>query len=1283
MHRSFLISILCLFILSAPVCLADGYWVLKETKTSAGQTKASKKLKWKVKSNSATLSDVGSRYTWTDPPKKIRLGEEEDIEIKVQVFAADGTQREPDRNPALEVLAPTISVKVTAQYTGQSESFFREQYGESSANVFTWTKGSHVTATLRRPPDQDMHMDAFTPDPDCILTVVVKAVVIRPGGPDALNSGGFNSFLWESVATQTYIYEWVGDTPEYDVVTPADDKPGEKGTGIPPAVFWIGGAAGGGILVSRILKKGKGDKEKPESDKKRPSSKYRMILYKEFGDTLRLGDEPRIVGARIEEITSEGEKKERLDLTEKIRISEGDNIRVLSTGMSGKYRCARIQVPDPQTKDIPDKGSVIFSFKGPGGILNNHVVFKIEDNLRIIFCQENVTYVAGHRSSETIYFYVEGLSDNANVEASLENDDKKTFSLSKVRPDKEGSYSVDVTDTLGDDAIKERMAGDVDSCYLVIKASEPVKDGVREVKERLPLHRFYEGLRMQVGHIKAYPVIKGSESISMTEQQPQDYEHPLAIAHTRLEVTLFAWDEKTNKVGSPAPDSMEIKFEDVPESLEWFGKRKDEPIRDPVVNLGLQLVDFAVDCRPVITGINTRTYIYEIVPSAIMVPPNRCKAAIKATATYGGRTFQAEQISMVISMPVRIPADMAELHNMQKFDQQVTEKFVHMRNTLLSRPQAPQLAALIYKCDIMLDSFDERFGYYMPEYYKAKKLFLKLMRGEVGPLYVAESAYVWEEVYFGDGFDMCMAAFEEKEPKTLMGRLLLGLVTLGYSEVVYYTPKAFLLECKKASYNEKNTFFDNFLVGAEFAAWEIAKTAAFKKGMEIGLGKLSTTQFGQALAETADLVKKDLLAVEQTLCKNYSSIAYVSRLARTTHKALSWKIDFRKLAKQKLDAGKDLLAKSPAMQELRELAKEAQSLGELKVKRFIEACNNPNISPEELKSLVLSIQCDRYAKTYLNSTKVIDKYRFRFTTENTLLHADVKKALKAQIAKDFNVHESQVTFFEATGNATKVNAVNCKKIGMDHDYTIRVNGEDLPEEVASRYWNDEYCFQATGSKNFSPWDAGKLGEQAEQTAVSATGPESFGKDVGKVINPKANADVPFDNAQLVQDVQTYKVQEPLRKFEEYMHKAAVEPDPAWAEAFRKEALQNLREAGRQFPKGMDRTLEEKIKMLDQWGMGEKINPSKLNAAKELRTRIDEMLTTTGEGDSEALIEFYASYKAEGKSLAEETRKAFTLITDVDELIRQGRGLPEVETFGLNMTGAHGLEEAFKEDTQYY
>ena len=278
--------------------------------------------------------------------------------------------------------------------------------------------------------------------------------------------------------------------------------------------------------------------------------------------------------------------------------------------------------------------------------------------------------------------------------------------------------------------------------------------------------------------------------------------------------------------------------------------------------------------------------------------------------------------------------------------------------------------------------------------------------------------------------------------------------------------------------------------------------------MQYGLGKLSSTQFGQALKETAHEIHRDIRAIERTLCKNYSSVRFVSRLGRTGRKLAQWRIDGRLFGKNKLAAGRKMVDNSPDFKGLKELEKRAQELGQDKVKKFIKACNDPNISEKELRELVLAIQCDRWAKNYMNTANVIDKYRFRFTMENKILHEGVKKALKTKLARKFDCSEADITFFEATGNATKVNAVNCKKVGMDHDYTIRVRGKDLPEEVASRYWNDEYCYQATGSNMYSPWDADKLGLQAEQTAVSYKGPESFRTDIEKVTHPKETADQP-------------------------------------------------------------------------------------------------------------------------------------------------------------------------------
>ena len=1304
-----LLGLLGLLSAALPLPANEGYWVLDKNSVTGGSG-GSKSFQFKVGKNSATVASTGSSngtsFSWADLPDKIRFGDEAKLGIPVEINCPDPGTARLIRNARMMSLTVTVAMW---------DPYECRDYTPSS-NPFQWRTEATASGTVSRKPNVDMHEELFTPTAKSTLTITVTASLNTPITVDGKAVSGVSG-------GRTYVYKYVGDKPVYGIETEGTDTPGEYGTtGIPPALFWIGGIAVGLIGVSQIRKSrkkkktnkqstnGSGQEEQQvEQPEKHPSS-FRMVLYKEFGDTLRTGDEPKVVGARIEEKTYDGRIVQRPDLSRTVSIVEGDNIQLLSTGFDGKYMCGSIRVAQATQSAAAAKGSVIFHFETPTGILRNRVVFCIEDVKKIYFTQENITFVAGQQSAETIYFYVDGLGEDPVFDVKMEGDDKKTFEvISQVRPDKDGSWSVDLKDRLTE--IPEQMAGNMDNCYLSVKARQTVKDGERTVTEHLPVHRFYEGLRMEVGHIKAYAVKEGTEDIDRTEELlksqdltlienqslkgPEEWdggEVSIVPAHTRMEMTLFAWDKEKNMIGSPQPEDISVIFEDVSESLEWFGKKGAE-ITEPVRALGFSIKHSGTISRPVSQHADVRgcttTLIYEIIPSAIMLPPNRCKVSIKAAASYDGRTFKAEQTSMVISMPVRCAPDMQSLSNMMKFDGQVMDRLVMMITKLTALPQAPQLNALICKCRLMLDSFDERFGFYMPDFYLAKSLYLRTMRGEIGPLYVAEHSYSWEEVYFGDAFNMCIETFESHEPKTVMGRMLLGLVTLGYSEILYYTPKTFLLECRKAGDNYHSGFFEDFMVGAKFATRETCSNLVFQAGVGVVARKVSSTQFGQALKETAHEIHRDLRSIERSLCKNYSSVRFVNKLARNGRKIAQWKIDGRLLSKKKLEVGQFKMESSADLQELKSLAQRAQKLGEDKVGQFIKACQDPNIPPEELKKLVLSIQCDHYAKTYLNSAKVIDKYRYRFTTENMILHEHVKKALKDRLAKDFGVHRDQITFFEATGNATKVNAVNCKKIGMDHDYTIRVNGRDLPEEVAGRYWNDEYCFQATGSKNFSPWDADKLAFQAEQTAVSATGPESFGSDVAKVVDPKGTAAEAFDDAALVQKVQTYKIQEPLKQFEEYMKKASQATDPQWREVFQTEALKKLREACRQIPKGMDRTLESKLQVVADYGKLDQLNADKLRSAYELRGRVEEMLSRTSEGDSKALIELYASYQMDGKSLGKEAEKAFSLITEVDEIVAHGPELPDYLQLrnedlerALSESIQGGIEEKLENDSDW-
>jgi len=101
------------------------------------------------------------------------------------------------------------------------------------------------------------------------------------------------------------------------------------------------------------------------------------------------------------------------------------------------------------------------------------------------------------------------------------------------------------------------------------------------------------------------------------------------------------------------------------------------------------------------------------------------------------------------------------------------------------------------------------------------------------------------------------------------------------------------------------------------------------------------------------------------------------------------------------------------------------------------------------------------------------------------------------------------------------------------------------------------------------------------------------------------------------------------------------------------------------------------------GVGGYASSATLNAAYEMRGRIDEMIERTGEGNSDTLLEMYASYQMEGKSLGDEAEKAFSLITDVDQILRNQEvvkpfALDQV-SMGTGMTMSHTAKELVKDD----
>ncbi len=142
----------------------------------------------------------------------------------------------------------------------------------------------------------------------------------------------------------------------------------------------------GGAVIAGGVVAGKKKKEPEEED----PVNYRMIVYKDFGDILRPGDE-KVVYARIEQYKPIQEAKSfRNDLTAQIVCGSPDNVMSVTDGgivTNGcDYRAAVVKVPEDCTAN---QAAVEFSLPGPGGVYNRIVVFKIE-NPMIVFGQENL-----------------------------------------------------------------------------------------------------------------------------------------------------------------------------------------------------------------------------------------------------------------------------------------------------------------------------------------------------------------------------------------------------------------------------------------------------------------------------------------------------------------------------------------------------------------------------------------------------------------------------------------------------------------------------------------------------------------------------------------------------------------------------------------------------------------------------------------------------------------------------------------------------------------------------
>ncbi len=277
---------------------------------------------------------------------------------------------------------------------GKEENYITEFTGEIEGPITgTWSSPSKEYTTVYEVSNLGFSLLASfhkSPEENAMGTVICDFKEINSSGfveeerehwgVDFAIDQSIEGYDWKSRPENSVSEEEVEDESRKKVekTTVAEKEKGEDGGVTIPAAIAVGSAgaaaaAGAAGLIALDRKKhGKDDEEEAED-----ASTYRMIVAKNFGDTIKKGADGMIVSARIEEITPASEIIYRSDLTSLIRCYSGDNHLIVEDhGMDpgGIYKNALVSA----ASESPfSEGQVSFSVMGAGGSFARNVIFKL------------------------------------------------------------------------------------------------------------------------------------------------------------------------------------------------------------------------------------------------------------------------------------------------------------------------------------------------------------------------------------------------------------------------------------------------------------------------------------------------------------------------------------------------------------------------------------------------------------------------------------------------------------------------------------------------------------------------------------------------------------------------------------------------------------------------------------------------------------------------------------------------------------------------------------------
>lgn len=706
-----------------------------------------------------------------------------------------------------------------------------------------------------------------------------------------------------------YLYSWdpsnsgtsgaTSSPPKENIVinTDASKEGGENdGWVIPAAIVGAVAVVGGAVALGlRGRRKGGGETD-PDSDggqqDKEPQSTFRMQLYKEFGDTLFVGENAETVGARIDELRADGTVLDRPDLTAHITFSVSENLDAQAIGIKGRYQCLNVRAI---RADAPS-AIVAITFTGEGGTFTNNVKFKVASrDAEIVFPQENLGLPAGKLKyvkrradadsrigdgTYTLPFFVKDMPEGYSVSVSLKAIGASDLKGRYVKSEPGRPLPYDVTaepdGEYGDKGIYNAVIREVADYELdagvsegfvlraVAEIGKPGDDDYKMAVGELPLYRIHLGLAFDV-ESKSIPCYVVPKPGAENKERDQITGADLQIAYANASLMLFLCDERDMSIiriavspdEDPANPGRPKPLKVTPTKVE-----NDRYCKVGDANESHQQICDDLGITAFGTGVlhdNGAHRIKICATAGFLDVPTRMLADIEISASFEGNVYTATTQVLLLSQPFRVAKNSEEDRAFLERDKYVSDQLVRI-STKIEHDYSYHLFSLDNMITRMLDGYDPRFGYDAGQVQTVMDMWVGFLEGSF-----AGANGTPKGVTFADELKATYAFMQGLRDNTgFLGRVAMGVMSLGISEYVF-TTMTLAEKMEAAVFSCKGDKDFGFWDGVEMGVTEFGKQILLEIAVGGAMKKIGNLKAGRAKVEFGKITEEVDVTVAERL----------------------------------------------------------------------------------------------------------------------------------------------------------------------------------------------------------------------------------------------------------------------------------------------------------------------------------------------------------------------------------------------------------------------------------